>query len=183
VNMKSKTEEIYKGIPASKGISMGKPFVYRAEMPSYNHYSGIDIVIEKEILDYDDAISKSKKELDKILILANEKLEDKNIQIFDAQISFINDDILHEKVKNRIKNENKSAYQIFNEEIKNIEDALLASKDEYMRERISDIEDIKNRVLRNIFKGRLISKILSCFPTVICWVLQPILAALTRMYQ
>jgi len=43
--MKSKTEEIYKGIPASKGISMGKPFVYRAEMPSYNHYSGIDIVI------------------------------------------------------------------------------------------------------------------------------------------
>ena len=157
--MKSKTEEIYKGIPASKGISMGKPFVYRAEMPSYNHYSGIDIVIEKEILDYDDAISKSKKELDKILILANEKLEDKNIQIFDAQISFINDDILHEKVKNRIKNENKSAYQIFNEEIKNIEDALLASKDEYMRERISDIEDIKNRVLRNIFKGRLISKI------------------------
>ena len=28
-----------------------------------------------------------------------------------------------------------------------------------MRERISDIEDIKNRVLRNIFKGRLISKI------------------------
>jgi phosphotransferase system enzyme I (PtsI) len=66
---------------------------------------------------------------------------------------------MHSTVKKRIVEENKSAYQVFNEEIKNIENALLLSKDDYIRERINDVEDIKNRVLRNLVKGRLISKI------------------------
>lgn len=157
--MKTKAEEIYKGLPASKGISIGKPFVYRAELPSYNFEAGSNIATEKEITDYDEAIDKSRKELNKIFNLAKEKLDDKNLQIFDAQLSFLFDEFLHSTVKRRIKEENKPAYQIFNEEIKNIEDALLASKDDYIRERINDIEDIKTRILRNLIKGRLISKI------------------------
>jgi len=157
--MKGTAEEIYKGLPASKGISIGKPFVYRAELPAYNYEAGPDFEAAGEISNYEEAILKSRKELDKIFSLAKEKLDDKNLQIFDAQISFLFDDFLHNNVKKRIKDENKSAYLIFNEEIKNIENALLGSKDDYIRERISDIEDIKNRVLRNIVKGRLISKI------------------------
>jgi len=157
--MKSKEEEIYKGLPASKGISIGKPFVYRAELPAYNSGTGAEITKENEIADYDESISKSKKELNKIFSLAKEKLDDKNLQIFDAQLSFLYDEFLHDKVKHRIHNENISAFSVFNEEIKNLENALLTSKDDYMRERINDIEDIKNRVLRNLSKGRLVSKI------------------------
>lgn len=152
-------EQIFKGLAASKGISMGRPFLYSVESPSYDTASGGSISIEKEINDYTNAISQSVKELNKIFSLAKEKLDNKNLQIFDAQLSFLYDDFLHSKVKERIRHENKAAYQIFNEEIKTLENALLSSNDEYIRERINDIEDIKNRILRNIVKGRLISKI------------------------
>ncbi len=157
--MKGKTDQTYKGLPASKGISMSKPFVYRTETPSYNGDPDSKVAAENEISEYNEAIAKSKKELSKIFNLAKEKLDDRNLQIFDAQLSFLYDEYLHESVKKRISNENKSAYQSFNEEIKNIEASLLASKDDYIRDRINDIEDIKSRVLRNLVKGRLFSKI------------------------
>lgn len=157
--MKSKEEKIYKGLPASKGISIGKPFVYRAEIPAYDGHNGSDVNRENEIADYDEAIAKSKKELNKIFGLAKEKLDDKNLQIFDAQLSFLYDEFLHNKVKQKISDEGLSAYQSFYDEIKSLENALLASKDDYIRERINDIEDIKSRVLRNLVKGRLYSKI------------------------
>jgi phosphotransferase system enzyme I (PtsI) len=152
-------EEIFKGLPASKGITMGKPFVYSPEFSGYVVSADGEVSTDKEVTDYTQALEKSKKELDKIFNLAKEKLDDKNLQIFEAQILFLKDDELHERVIRRIKKEKKSAYIVFGEEIKIFEDKLLASNDEYLRERISDIEDIKNRVLRNIIKKRLVSKI------------------------
>jgi phosphotransferase system enzyme I (PtsI) len=157
--MISNKEEIFKGHAASKGISIGKPFVYSVESPRYDSSANGNISTEKEIVDYANAISQSVKELNKIFHLAKEKLDNKNLQIFDAQLSFLNDEYLHSKVKERISQERKSAYHIFNEEIKTLENALLSSNDDYIRERINDIEDLKGRVLRNLTKGRLISKI------------------------
>jgi phosphotransferase system enzyme I (PtsI) len=152
-------EEIYKGMPASKGISMGKPFVYRVEIPADSTQDGQPVHPEKEISEYKQAIEQSKKELDKIFNLAKEKLDAKNLQIFDAQLLFINDEVLHQQVIKRIKQERRTAYQAFIDVIKVYEDAMLGSHDESLRERVSDIEDIKSRVLRNMVKKKLVSKI------------------------
>lgn len=156
-----KEEKIYKGIAASKGISIGKPFVYRAEVPSYKvDVTPAEIISsDAEISDYESAIAQSVKELNKIFSLAKEKLEDKNLQIFEAQLSFLQDAFFHSKVKERIRIENKQAYVVFKEEIQVLENAIVSSNDEYIKERVYDIEDMKNRVLRNLLKGRLISKI------------------------
>lgn len=160
-HLERKTEKIFKGLAASKGISIGSPFVYRAEVPNYNVdiTSTDEILPDKEISDYESAVSHSVKELNKIFNLAKEKLEEKNLQIFEAQISFLNDSFFHSKVKERIRLEMKPAYKVFKEEILILENAIVASKDEYIRERVNDIEDMKNRVLRNLLKGRLVSKI------------------------
>lgn len=159
--MSGSKEQIFKGIAASKGISIGKPFLYRAEVPNYN----VDITTtgsispEKEISDYGAAIAQSVKELNKIFALAKEKLDEKHLQIFDAQLSFLYDEFLHAKIHKRINDEKKPAFEIFKDEIRVLENAILASGDDYMRERVNDIEDMKNRVLRNLLKGRLVSKI------------------------
>jgi phosphoenolpyruvate-protein phosphotransferase (PTS system enzyme I) len=154
-----KKEQIFKGLAASKGIAFGKPFVYRVEAPTYDITVNGTFSADKEVADYENAISQSVKELNKIFSLAKEKLDDKNLQIFDAQLSFLYDEFLNSKVKQRIVNESVPAYQVFTEEIKVLESAILSSGDEYMRERVNDINDIKNRVLRNLVKGRLVSKI------------------------
>lgn len=155
----TKKEQIFKGLAASKGIAFGRPFVYSVEAPTYDITNNGDFSSEKEISDYENAISQSVKELNKIFSLAKEKLDDKNLQIFDAQLSFLYDEFLNAKVKDRIARESVPAYQVFTEEIKVLESAILSSGDDYMRERINDISDIKNRVLRNLVKGRLVSKI------------------------
>jgi len=159
--LQDKQEKIFKGIAASKGISIGIPFIYRAEVPTYK----VDVTpakiisSEAEIADYESAVSQSIKELNKIFTLAKEKLDDKNLQIFEAQLSFLYDDFFHSRVKEIIKKENKQAYVVFKEEIQILENAIVSSNDEYIKERVNDIEDMKNRVLRNLLKGRLISKI------------------------
>lgn len=157
----NRSEQIFKGIAASKGISIGQPFVYRAEVPSYKVDISPAVIIsaDSEISDYENAVSQSVKELKKIFELAKEKLEEKNLQIFEAQLSFLYDEFFHSKVKDRIRSENKQAFTVFKEEIQILENAVVSSNDEYIRERVNDIEDMKNRVLRNLLKGRLVSKI------------------------
>jgi phosphotransferase system enzyme I (PtsI) len=152
-------EEIYKGLPASKGISMGQPFIYNTDTPTFEISSDGRFSSVKEINDYHLALEQSKKELTKIFKLAKEKLDEKNLQIFEAQFDFINDKVFHKKIVDRIKAEKSHAYKIFCDEISLIENNLLSSPDEYLRERVADIEDIKNRILRNINRKKLISKI------------------------
>jgi len=155
----AQSEEKYQGIPASRGIAMGSVYVYNVHSPSFETNVDSEVSIETEISEYFQAIEQSKKELNKVFGLAKEKLDEKNLQIFEAQLTFLNDDVLHRTIIKRIKSEHSSAYRIFNDEIKSIESRLLSSKDEYLRERVNDLEDIKNRVLRNITKKKLVSKI------------------------
>lgn len=138
---------------------MGKPFVYLVEKPSTVVSSSNFVSAEKEISDYRQAIAQSIKELDKIFNLAKEKLDAKNLLIFDAQLLFLKDEVLHQQVIKRIKQERKIAYQAFSDTMKIYENTMLVSNDEYLRERASDLEDIKNRVLRNMVKKKLVSKI------------------------
>lgn len=157
--MKKIKEEIYHGISASKGISTGKPFVFRVESPSYITTSSGKLSVHKEIVGYLAAIEQSKKELTKVYGFAKEKLDEKTLSIFEAQLAFLNDTILHDKIIKRITDEKIPAYKIVCDEITLIENSLLLSRDEYLRERAADIEDIKNRVLRSLNKKKLFSKI------------------------
>jgi phosphoenolpyruvate-protein phosphotransferase (PTS system enzyme I) len=152
-------EEIFKGLPASKGIAIGKPFVYLSQTPrlQFNITNGIDA--DNEIKEYLEAIENSKKELSKIFKLAKEKLDDRNLLIFEAQILFLEDEDLHKQVIEAIKNEGKPAALAFIDEIRKIENKLISSNDEYIKERINDVEDIKNRVLKRLIKEKLFSKI------------------------
>ncbi len=152
-------EEIYRGLPASKGISIGKPFVYRTELPKFDFNSSVKITDKNEIENYNEAVEQSKKELKKIFNLAKEKLDERNLLIFEAQLSFLDDDIFHKKIIERIRAEKKAAYIVFNSEIKLIEEKLISSQDDYIKEKVNDLEDVKSRVLRNMLKGKLVSKI------------------------
>ena len=118
-------EEIFKGLPASKGISMGKPFLYVVEKPANIVSGNGDVSVEKEVSEYKQAIAQSVKELNKIFSLAKEKLDAKNLQIFDAQLLFLKDEVLFQQVVKRIRREHKSAYQSFSDVIKVYEDNFL----------------------------------------------------------
>lgn len=152
-------ERIYKGIPASQGISIGEAYLYTKKQIIINTASIAEEDIPKEIEEFQKAIEISQKELKKIYNIAIERIGVKNSQIFEAQLEILNDKIFIEKVIKRIQGEKRSASYIFDDEINKLGSILLSSEDDYMRERFEDINDVRNRVVRNMSREKLISKI------------------------
>lgn len=157
--MKSESENILKGIGAAPGIAISHAFLYKKETEEIINEAVTDLDDALETLDT--ALEKSKKELRKIFSLAVDKLGEKRAAIFDAQIMILDDPILVSTLQNRIKNEMRAPEYIVNDEISKYTDLMNLSHEPYMKERSHDIEDIKNRIIRNLKKKKWKSKITS----------------------
>ncbi len=150
-------ENVYKGIPAAPGIRIANAFLFKKE---------IEIVKEESITNVDEAIevfsgaiAKSKKELLKVFSLAVDKLGRKRAELFEAQIMILDDPILLDKIISRIRDEKKNSEFIVKDEFSKYQHLMSLSDEPYMKERELDIEDIKNRIIRNIKKKKWKSRI------------------------
>lgn len=154
-------EEVrYKGIPASPGISITHAYRFqRGQMVVVNDQQIDGSDIKNEIQEFEKSIELSLKELNKIHNIAKERIGEENSKIFDAQIEILNDKIFLTGIVNRIKKERKTASYIFNDEISKLANLLVSTDDEYLKERFADINDIRNRVIRNMKREKLVSKV------------------------
>ncbi|MBI5402895.1 MAG: phosphoenolpyruvate--protein phosphotransferase [Ignavibacteriae bacterium] len=152
-------EKIYRGIPASHGISISKAYLYTRRQVSISHHEISESETENEIGQFTNAVEISRKELNKIYTLSVERIGEENSRIFQAQLDILNDNIFINTVFDRIKKEKRTSGFIFHDEISKLANVLLSAKDDYMKERYSDIIDVKNRVIRNMKREKLVSKV------------------------
>ncbi|MBI4547171.1 MAG: phosphoenolpyruvate--protein phosphotransferase [Ignavibacteriae bacterium] len=150
---------ILKGVPASPGIAMGTAYLYTKEIPRVEERALSEHEIDKEIERLCRAIGKSSKELNKILSFAQQKVGEGKAKIFEAQIMVLEDQILIDSIKQRIRSERKNAEFIVSSEIGKYASLMLTARDEYMHERAHDMEDLKNRIIRNMQQEKLVSKV------------------------
>ncbi|MGA9406147.1 MAG: phosphoenolpyruvate--protein phosphotransferase [Bacteroidota bacterium] len=146
------------GIAAAPGIVMGKVFVYTKHVPHIDEKTVAAEDVEKEVERLRNAVARSEKELQKILSFAEQKIGNSKAKIFEAQIMILSDSVLFDSIYKRIRKERKNAEFIVHGEITKYQQLMLNSSDEYMRERAHDVEDIKNRIIRNIQEQKLISR-------------------------
>ncbi|MCB0750914.1 MAG: phosphoenolpyruvate--protein phosphotransferase [Ignavibacteriae bacterium] len=151
------SDNILKGIAAAPGISIGKAFIYTKEIEKIDD----DVItnVEEALENFEASLSKSKKELNKIFTLAVDKMGENRASIFEAQLMILDDPILIDNIKTRIKREKRSPIFIVDDEFSKYVEILALSNQTYMKERSQDIEDIKNRIIRNIKKKKWVSKI------------------------
>jgi phosphotransferase system enzyme I (PtsI) len=154
-----KKEIILKGVAASPGIAIGTSFVFTKETPTVEvreltNDSDVSIEIER----FERARLKSAKELNKILAFAQQKVGDAKARILEAQIMVLDDPVLVSSISKRIQKEKKNAEYIVSEEIGKYAKLMLAAHDEYMHERAHDMDDLKNRIIRNLQQEKLTSK-------------------------
>jgi len=150
---------ILKGIAAAPGIAIAPVFLYAKEKEEISEDFITDV--DEAINTLDLALEQSKKELRKIFNLAVDKLGDKRAAIFDAQIMILDDPILISNLKQRIQNEKRVPEYVVETEISKYTHIMNESSELYMKERSHDIEDIKNRIIRNLKKKKWKSKIIS----------------------
>ncbi|MCK5457787.1 MAG: phosphoenolpyruvate--protein phosphotransferase, partial [Melioribacteraceae bacterium] len=152
-----KINNMYQGIAAAPGIAIKPAYLFKKDVEIISEESITDV--KEAIGNFNEALEKSKKELAKVFNLAVDKLGKKRAALFEAQIMILDDSILIDRIINRIKDEKKNSEFIVNDEISKYQDLMTASHEPYMKERSQDIEDIKNRIIRNIRKKKWKSRI------------------------
>src|ERR1041385_1227862 len=119
-NMNHKTsperERIVTGIAASPGIAIGAAHLFRKDVPRIDERSVHPEEIPKEIERFTRAVEKSKKELNKILFFARQKVGDAKARILEAQVMVLEDQVLIDSVLKRLRTEKKNVeYLVANE--------------------------------------------------------------------
>ena len=155
--MNKSKSNIFKGIAAAPGISIAPAYLFRKQVEEINDGYIEDVDEAKQNLL--EALNKSKKELSKVFSLAVDKLGEKRAAIFEAQIMILDDPVLIGNIIKRIEQEKRYPEFIVNDEISKYQNLMSSANEYYMKERSQDIEDIKNRIIRNLKKKKWQSRI------------------------
>lgn len=145
------------GIAAAPGIVIGKVYLFTKEKLEVSNGKVTDVEEAKRNLE--EALKQSKKELTKVFSIAREKMDATRAAIFEAQLMILDDPVLLKALEDRIENEKSQPEYVVFDEITKYQDIMKHSREAYINERAHDIDDIKNRIIRNLQKKRWQSKI------------------------
>jgi len=137
-----------KGIGASAGIAIAK--AYRLEEPALNIEQKTIADKEAEKQRFDDAINKSKSELEKIKDHANRELGADKAEIFAAHLLVLSDPELLNPVVDKINAEGVNAEFAMKETADMFVSMFESMDNEYMKERAADIRDVTKRVIAHL---------------------------------
>lgn len=144
-----------KGISASNGIAIGKAFILKI---------GDIEIIKETIKDGEEenqrfitALEKGKKQLSKIMKDAKEKLGEEKSKIFEAHLFMLDDPEFTGQVSEKILKQKINAEYALKSTSEELVAIFEQIEDDYMRERVADIKDVTNRILRILIGNEGIS--------------------------
>lgn len=147
-------EIILKGIPASPGIVVGKAFLLDREQYVINRRAVKEEGIQDEIRRFKNALIQTKGEILEIKKRISEEMGIEHGQIFSAHLLVIEDSMLIEEVIAKLKKEKLCIEYIFQDVLKRYIKVFSEMDDEYLKERISDINDVGKRILKNLIGAK-----------------------------
>jgi phosphoenolpyruvate-protein phosphotransferase len=134
-----------KGVAASPGIAIGPVFFFQKTGITFNHQRIADTTAEIKRLNY--ALATAKQELASIAKTAVEKVGQDQASIFEAQLLFLEDPELLDKVIQTITIEQVNAEFAWNAAISHYAKLLSQMDNQVFAARSADIQDVGNRVL------------------------------------
>lgn len=143
-----------KGIAASPGVAIGKAFLLNNEELTIPKKEIRESSIPKEIARFEDALTKTRAEILNIRDKISSEIGKEHGDIFNAHLLVIEDRALLEEVIGSIKKEKLTADYIFSQVLKRYIQSFLRIDDEYLRERVSDINDVGRRIIRHLVGAR-----------------------------
>ena len=141
---------IYRGIPASPGVVIGKVFLLNRESIEVTEERIAENEVAKEILKFKKALNDTKEELLKTKEKVAKRIDPDHAKIFDAQIMIVEDDLINNAVIEKIKQSRSNAEFVYKKVIEETIKTLSSSKDEYLKERIMDINAVASRLIYNL---------------------------------
>ncbi|UCD15679.1 MAG: phosphoenolpyruvate--protein phosphotransferase [Candidatus Omnitrophota bacterium] len=146
-----------KGIAASGGIGIGKAYFIGVEEFTIPKRKISHEGISQEIYRLEEGLIATRKEIASLQKRISDELGFDHAKIFEAHLLVLEDRVLIEDIIGQIKNKKVNVEYAFSESIKKYVNTLLGLDDEYLRERVIDIEDVSRRVLRKLLKKETVS--------------------------
>jgi phosphoenolpyruvate-protein phosphotransferase (PTS system enzyme I) len=141
---------MFKGISASPGIAIGKAFLFNSEDIRVPKIKIRPSGIPHEIARFEEALMKTRSELITIRNNISSEMGTKHGDIFNAHLLVLEDRMIIDEVIGRLRSQGYNVEYIFEDVLKKYITAFQKMDDEYLRERITDIEDVGKRLLRNL---------------------------------
>jgi len=150
-------ETVLKGLPAAPGITIGKAYLLDSEdfTISKRHITEKDL--PDEINRFQDALINTRNEILKIKEKISLDMGVEHGEIFSAHLLVLEDAMLIEEVISKMKKDKVGVEYVFLEVLRKYIKTFSKMDDEYLRERISDINDVGKRVLRNLLGAKQMS--------------------------
>jgi phosphotransferase system enzyme I (PtsI) len=143
-------EIILKGIPAAPGIAIGPAYILDKQDIIVAPRDIIEQEVPIEIARFEEALVKTHDEISILKDKINDEMGAQHAQIFDAHLMALEDRMLIDDVIKGIRTERQSAEYVFFRVLKKYIKIFSEMEDEYLRDRMADINDIGRRVLKNL---------------------------------
>jgi len=137
-----------KGVSASPNIAIGKAFVYEKEL-KFKRRTIDEKEVDNELKRLDNAIAKSKSELVELRDETAKKIGEKEAKIFEAHLLMLDDPALITEVKKRIRSMTNAEAAV-DEVVRSFVAMFDQMEDQYMKERAIDVQDVGERIIRNL---------------------------------
>jgi phosphotransferase system enzyme I (PtsI) len=144
------SEKIFNGIGASPGIVIGRVYLLDRKKVVVAGQRIEDVNVKSEVVRFKKAVEVSKGQLEDIRKRYTRDLGKSHRYILDTHIMLLEDKLLVEGTVKRIKDARINSEGALRETIDAIAKKFDSIEDEYLRERKHDVEQVAERVLRNL---------------------------------
>lgn len=153
-------ERTLKGIPVSDGVCQGKVVVigkpHDVVVPRYEVPEG---EFPREWERFQQALIRTRGELEEIQGHVNQAMGADQARIFDAQLLFLEDPVVLGEVRKLLAEERLNVEAAFDDVAAKYFAIMSQVDDGYFRERVSDLRDIAQRMLRHLLEVEIVTSL------------------------
>ncbi|RLC47309.1 MAG: phosphoenolpyruvate--protein phosphotransferase [Candidatus Coatesbacteria bacterium] len=144
---------VFTGINASPGIAIGRAFILSRTLQRVERKTIPEKRVPKQVKAFLSAIKKSMKEIETIRARLGADKAKELSTVLDTHIMLLQDDALRNDVIKIIEEQKVTASWAVSEHVGRFNKMLANLGGEYLSTRVADLNDIKNRILRNLGPG------------------------------
>lgn len=141
---------VFEGLPVSGGIGIGKLIVFRDINDEVNHGLIDESEVENQITELEVAICKTFIEIYDLKDGFKGILSEEENRVFEFYNEILDDSYFFEEIKSTIRQDKCYADKAVYKCIQKCIDSIAESNNEYVKQRIFDLNDVRKRLIKNI---------------------------------
>ncbi len=149
------TAQVFRGIGVSPGIAIGRALVIEARRPRAKREVLDAAHVPAEVARLAKAVEDTRRQITEAQARIAKEVGAQYSRIFDAHLLILEDRLLAEETIKYIQSQRVNAEYAVQEILEPVRQAFSRIEDGYLRERRSDVDDVGDRILRNLLGQRV----------------------------